>query len=328
MAIKLGTAQVKLIYLDSRLVFADMRILTLTLGTGVTSVTYSGQTIDSKSVSGTITSSTEVPFDYGTSLTIKATAADGYDLDSYTTAVVMTADNSISITAHSSSFFTNVNLNYGGTEYGDSVGSLIGTFQYSRNKSSWSGSISNEDWSTKFDCGSYLYIRNITAAPGFALSNVTYNGSTISPSSGIYTITIGAGEYTVDINFVASTSTSSIGFTNTTSVTTNTLSRNAWTVTCSVNVAVAECGAGTVIGTVPEQYRPATAQTTTVTWCTTTTNSNSSSTTATITINTDGTIVSSLDSTGAGSSSGGGKWGSYTTTWATNMSFTLTWSVK
>lgn len=327
MAILVGQSQVKLVYLDTSLVFVDKRTLSFSLGTGVASATYSGKTIDGKSISGTVTTSTSISIDYGATLTISAIAKTGYILNSYTTGVVMTNDQLVTITANSSSFFTNINVCYNGTEYGHLYGNKIGTFQYSRNGSSWSGSMSNEDWTQSFEVGSYLYLRNITAAPGFTLASVTYNGKVINQSSGQYAVQIEGGEYTVAINFVAATAISSIGFANTSSISTNSLTRNAWTVTCNVDVAVAACGAGTVIGTIPEQYRPSTTKTTTVTWQTTDTNGSVSSSTATITINTDGTIVSNLESIGAGSSSVGGKWGSYYSTWTTNMAFNMTWSV-
>lgn len=129
---------------------------------------------------------------------------------------------------------------------------------------------------------------------------------------------------------MATTNTSSTSFNYASSVATNSLSRYGLNVSMSINIQVASCSAGTVIGTIPYQYRPSSAKIFTTNWQRTVISGSSSSdttTTATITINTDGTITSNTVSNGASTSSGGGKWGGYSSTITTGMSISGSWSV-
>ena len=325
----LGTSKVKYVYIDNTLVFADPQTVTVTKGTGVASVGYSVTEKDGTTFSGTITgTSAGIPVGYGATIKFTPTASTGYSLGSYTSSATITADASYSFTATAKSYTTTINILYSSTEWGNSVGSKIGTFQYSTDNSTW---YTSSDASVTATYGSKIYVRSISPAPGFALSSVTYNGTTQSASSGVYTITVGAGNYAINVNMTSTTSTSSVSFAYASSVTTNSLSRTAWTVTANLNIKVAECSAGTTIGTVPAQYRPATAKTVTVTWTRTVNDSTGAETStaeATITINTNGTITSNTDSVGVSNISGGGKWGSYSVTTTTYMSFSTTWSVK
>ena len=322
--IYLDTSKVKYVYLDNNLVFADPQALTLSLGTGVASVRYTVTEKDGKQTTGTATSTTTITVGYGASVTFSATASTGYTLGSYTATHTITADKTVSFAASINSVTVTIDLKYSGTEWGDSVGDKIGTVQYSTNNSTWT---TTSAASVTVNYGSKIYIRNVSAAPGFSFSSLTYNGTAQTASGGVYTITA-TGNHSISVNYTSTTSTSSATMHYASSTTTNSLSRSAWTVTCNIAIAVSECAAGTAIATIPYQYRPATAKTVTCTWCTTTTNGNTSSTTATITINTNGTITSSLESTGSGSASGGGKWGSYSTAWSTAMTISTTWSVK
>lgn len=329
----LGTSKVKYIYIDNRLVFADPQVVTINKGTGVASVKYSVTEKDGSTFSGTITgSAASVPVGYGATITFTPTASTGYSLNSYTSSATITADASYSFSATVKSYTTTINIMYSSTEWGNSQGSKIGTFQYSTNNSTWTTS---SDASVTANYGSKIYIRSISPAPGFALSSVTYNGTSQTGSSGTYTITVGAGNYAINVNMTSTTSTSSVSFAYASTVNTNSLSRSAWTVTAKVDILVAACSAGATIGTVPAQYRPATAQTVSVTWSKTVNASTgaeigNTAATATITINTNGTIVSNTDSGGQTTTTvGGGKWGSgaaLTTT--TYMAFNLSWSVK
>ena len=329
----LGTSKVKYIYIDNRLVFADPQVVTINKGTGVASVKYSVTEKDGSTFSGTITgSAASVPVGYGATITFTPTASTGYSLNSYTSSATITADASYSFSATVKSYTTTINIMYSSTEWGNSQGSKIGTFQYSTNNSTWTTS---SDASVTANYGSKIYIRSISPAPGFALSSVTYNGTSQTGSSGTYTITVGAGNYAINVNMTSTTSTSSVSFAYASTVNTNSLSRSAWTVTAKVDILVAACSAGATIGTIPAQYRPASAQTVTVNWSKTVNASTgaeigNTAATATITINTNGTIVSNTASGGqTTTTAGGGKWGSgavLTTT--TYMAFNLSWSVK
>lgn len=320
----LGTSKCKLIYLDKNLVFADPQTVTLTLGTGVASVSYTITAKDGKKTTGSATSSKSITVGYGSTITFSATASSGYSLGSYTTSATITENKSFTFSASINSVTVSIDLKYNGTEWGDSVGDKIGTVQYSTNNSTWT---TTSAASLTVNYGSKIYIRSVTAAPGFSFSSLTYNGTAQSASSGVYTITA-TGNHSITVNYTSTTSTSSATMSYASSTTTNSLSRSAWTVTCNIAIAVSECSAGTTIATIPYQYRPATAKTVTCTWLTQTTNGNTTTNTATITINTNGTITSNLESTGSGSASGGGKWGSYSTEWSTAMNISTTWSIK
>ena len=332
-AVYVGTSKVKLIYVGTTLVYTDTLYVTISKGTGVSSVAYTVTEKDGSTSSGTATNATTaVPVGYGATIKFTPTASTGYSLNTYTSSATITSASTYSFNATVKSYTTTINVMYSSTEWGNTQGSKIGTFQYSTNNSSWTTS---SDASITANYGSKIYIRSISPAPGFALSSVTYNGTSQTGSSGTYTITVGAGNYAINVNMTSTTSTSSISFAYASTVNTNSLSRSAWTVTAKVDILVAACSAGATIGTIPVQYRPASAQTVTVNWAKTVNASTgaeigNTATTATITINTNGTIVSNTDSGGQTTTTvGGGKWGSgaaLTTT--TYMAFNLSWSVK
>lgn len=324
----LGTSKVKHIYMDNKLVFSDTINLTLTLDTGVSSVTITATRVDGLVTSASYSASTTIGYAYGSTLSISASAKTGYTMNSYTSVITMLKSETLSYVTTINKFWTDVNLNYNGVQYGGANGDKIGTFYYSTNNSVYYGPYSNEPWTgdTKFAYDSYLYLRSIVAAPGFYLSSVSYNGQTIGNSGGTYPIKIGNGSYNVDVNYSATTNSSSSSFGYATSIASNSLSRNAFNVSCSINIQVGACAAGTVIGTVPYQYRPSSAKSFNTEWRVQTGTSTSTST-ATITINTDGSIVSNTASDGAGNQSGGGKWGSFSIAWTTKMVISGSWSV-
>ena len=332
-AVYVGTSKVKLIYVGTTLVYTDTLYVTISKGTGVSSVAYTVTEKDGSTSSGTATNATTaVPVGYGATIKFTPTASTGYSLNTYTSSATITSASTYSFNATVKSYTTTINVMYSSTEWGNTQGSKIGTFQYSTNNSSWTTS---SDASITANYGSKIYIRSISPAPGFALSSVTYNGTSQTGSSGTYTITVGAGNYALNVNMTSTTSTSSVSFAYASTVNTNSLSRSAWTVTANVNILVAKCDQGVTIGTIPAQYRPATAQTVTVNWAKTVNASTgveigNTAATATITINTNGTIVSSQASGGqTTTSAGGGKWGSgVALTTTTYMAFNLSWSVK
>ena len=334
-AVYVGTSKVKLIYVGTTLVYTDTLYVTISKGTGVSSVAYTVTEKDGSTSSGTATNATTaVPVGYGATIKFTPTASTGYSLNTYTSSATITSASTYSFNATVKSYTTTINVMYSSTEWGNSQGSKIGTFQYSTNNSTWTTS---SDASVTANYGSKIYIRSISPAPGFALSSVTYNGTSQTGSSGTYTITVGAGNYAINVNMTSTTSTSSVSLAYASSTTTNSLSRSAWTVTANVNCVLSACSAGATLGTIPTQYRPATAQTLTVTWTRTVVSTSAgasnetATTTATITINTNGTITCNTASNGTTTTSGGGgKWStvSYATTVTTYLTFSTTWSVK
>lgn len=316
----LGTSKVKLIYLDKELVFAAPYKLTITLVAGISQVSYTAKTIDGKTTTGSVSVTSTLTFGYGTTVTFSYTVSTGYQISSYVSSATLTADRTVSFTATKKTYNVYLELRYNATTYG----SRVGTVQYSKNNTTWyttSGSTISAEY------GSTLYLRNISAVPGFKLSTVKYNGSTQSASGGVYRITVGAGNYYLVINYAAQSTSSSISFAQAESVTTNTLTRSAFTVNFNISIHVKECTAGTVIGTVPVNYRPTSAKTYKTTWRVQS-GTASSTNEATITINTNGTIVSNIDSTGSGSDAGGAKWGSYNITWYTQIVISGSWSTN
>lgn len=323
-----GTSKVKYIYLGTSLAYSQTVYLTFNFDTGIYFLKIISLTVDGKEETVIYYGSQTVSFAYGTQLTLTPTAKTGYTLAEYTASLIITSDGTLEYTSTLNGYWTDVNLNYNGTQYGAAYGDKIGTFYYSRDNSTWYGPCSNEAWdsSEKFEYGSYLYIKDITAASGFALSGVQYNGVTKTASSGVYTIQIANGNYIVDINFSATTNTSSASLYYAESTDENSLSRTAFTVSLSLDINVASCTAGTVIGNIPYQYRPATAKTFTTDWKITS-GSATETTTATITIGTDGNIISNTDSDGSGTEGGGAKWGSYYIAWYTTLAISGSWSV-
>lgn len=316
----LATSKVKLMYVDKKLVFADPQSLTINISTGVAQVTYTATAKDGKVTSGSVINTTTLTFGYGTTVTFGYLLGTGYQINSYVSSATLTADRTVSFTATKKTYNVYLELRYGGTTYG----SRVGTLQYSTNNSTWyttSGSTISATY------GSTVYLRNISAVPGFKLSSVQYNGSTQSASGGVYRVTVGAGNYYLVVNYAAQSSSSSISFAQAESITTNTLTRSAFTVNFNISIRVKECTAGTVIGTVPVNYRPSSSKTYNTTWRVQS-GSASSTTDAKITINTNGQIISNTDSDGSGSGGGGGKWGSYNITWYTQIVISGSWSTN
>ncbi len=316
----LGTNKVKLMYVDKNLVFADPQTLSINIGTGISSVTYTATAIDGKVSTGTLYSTASLSFGYGTAVSFSYSLMTGYQINGYSSSVTMTSDKSVSFTATAKSYSVYLQLRYGGTSYGSDLGSI----QYSTNNSTWN-TTTGTTLSLKY--GSTLYLRNVTALPGFKLSSIQYNGVTQSASGGVYKITVGAGNYYLAINYAAQSVSSSISFAQAESITTNTLTKSGFTVNFNINIRVKQCAAGSVIGTVPLYYRPGSAKTYTTNWKVQT-GSFQETTQAKITIRTDGSIVSDTESTGSGSDGGGAKWGSYVINWYTQISISGSWSTR
>lgn len=315
----LGTSKAKLIYLDTKLVFADPQQLTINIGEGIANITYTATSIDGKISVGSLVNSGTFTFGYGTKISFTYSVEDGYQIGSYTTSTTMTSDQSVSFTAIKKNYNVAINLKYLSTSYGTKLGSV----QYSTNNSTW---YSTTGPTLSLTYGSKLYIKNITAKAGFTLSTVKYNNVTYGTSGGIYTITVGAGNYNLDINYASKTSTSSVTFIQAESITTNTLTKTGFNVSMDISIHVKECTAGTVIGTVPTDYRPSSSKSYTTTWRVQS-GTLSSTSEANITVNTNGVILSDTDSDGSGSGSGGGKWGGYEIEWYTQIVISASWSV-
>lgn len=316
----LGTSKVKLIYVDKNLVFADPQTLTVNIGTGISYVSYTATTIDGKVSTGTLYSTTTLSFGYGTVISFSYSLLIGYQISSSASSVAMTSDKSVSFSATARTYSVYLQQRYGGTTYGSEVGSV----QYSTNNSTWY-TTTGTTLSLKY--GTKLYLRNVTSVAGFKLSSVQYNGVTQSASGGVYTITVGAGNYYLLVNYAAQSVSSSISFAQAESITTNTLTKSGFTVNFNISIRVNSCSAGTTIGTVPINYRPASAKSYSTVWRVQS-GTSSSTTNANITFNTNGSIVSDTDSTGSGSDGGGGKWGSYSITWYTQIVISGSWSTR
>lgn len=313
----LGTSSVKLAYLGTSLVFARPQTLTVSVGTGVQSITYTATTHDGKKTTDIIGSTTTLTFGYDTTVAFNPYAKAGYKMDSYTSSTTMTSDKTLSFTATAQSYTTKIQFVYNSTAY-----QVLGSVQYSFDKSTWYTITSTTSLTTNY--GALIYLRSPTTKAGFAYNNMTYNGSTVSASGGIYTVTVGAGSYNINVNYISSTSTSSITWSYAEVTTTNTLSRTAFTVTCNVNIKIKSASAGTVLGTIPADYRPYTNKTMTTDWYHLNGNKQN---TATITFATNGNVTSSAASNGTGTQAAGGKWGSTVIPYYTLISGTATWTV-
>lgn len=76
----LGTNKVKLIYVDKNLVFADPQTLSINIGTGISSVTYTATAIDGKVSTGTLYSTASLSFGYGTVVSFSYSLMTGYQI--------------------------------------------------------------------------------------------------------------------------------------------------------------------------------------------------------------------------------------------------------
>ena len=209
------------------------------------------------------------------------------------------------------SYNVTIQILYGTTVYTSKVGTVAGTYT---NSSGTSTTLSATHGTTiSVQHGGTVNLSTKTPVAGFAYSS----------GAGSYTIT---GATTIKVYFVASTSTSSSTLHYSSGTTTNTLSKNGFSVTCTINCTLSAVAANTSLATIPAAYRPASAQTVSVTW----TNTNYNNTTsATITIGTDGSVKSNTASSGqTTTSAGGGKWSTGATiTTTTYLNFSKTWSV-
>ena len=216
-----------------------------------------------------------------------------------------------------------VNLCYGGTQYGHTYGSKIGTIKWQKNSEAWSGDVSDvyftED-SGKFTYGDIIRIKDIVAAPGFALGNVTKNGTAVGGSSGVYSMEIDADAMNINVNYNASTANTTATTSHLEVLGTNSVSKTAWTVTFKFSATIGKLEAGVPFANIPAQYRPASNKSINTGWYYVNDQLNSN---ANITVKTNGDVVS--DSVANGSGSAGGKWGGGS--WSNKVNFTMTWSV-
>lgn len=73
----LGTTRVRHIYLGTSLVFSDMISLTITIGTGVSYVSVSWIRVDGATFSKTCYSTTTIPIEYGSKVTMSPVVVSG-----------------------------------------------------------------------------------------------------------------------------------------------------------------------------------------------------------------------------------------------------------
>ncbi len=226
---------------------------------------------------------------------------------------------------YSSGCTVDLNLCFHGGQYGHTVGSKIGTAKWQKNNEPWSGNVSDMYYTAsdgKFAHGDILRIKDIYSAPGFGLGQVTNNGSPVSGVNGVYSLKIGADTVNANINYVGQIDYSSVGSLKVSgTATTNSLTRNAWTVSVKIDCLTLDVKKGNPLGVIPSQYRPATAQTVKVInfLCFDGMVGND----ANITIHTNGNITADIDALAPGSA--GGKWGGQT--WRTHLLLNTSWSV-
>ena len=315
-----GTSKVKLIYVGTKCVFASPRTVTISKGTGVSQVVVAVTEKDGSTHSTTVTSSSQsIEVGYGASITMTPSASTYYTVNSgYTSSATITSNSSYSFSATRQTYTVYVRTRYNSST---SNASKVGTI---------SGSYTNSSGSSATFSGQYS--TNLTVQAGTTVSFTSYSAVAgfAAPSTKSTTITSN-GQY-VYADFTATTSTSSCTLSYSKSTTTNTLSKTAFSVTCTINCTLNAVSAGTSLATVPAAYRPAAAQTATVSkWYISTASggSETGSGSATITISTAGAITSNTASSGTTTSAvGGGKWATGATI-TTNyyLNFSKTWSV-
>lgn len=324
--IYVNNKRVKHLYLEKNLVYSLTVWIVFMLDNGIQSLKVSVTGVNGAENSYVLDKTTSLGCPFGAFVRVDAVPKPGFSLKSNTKEFTVTEERTVNYETTANSYWVNFNEKYNGTEYGGSVGAKLGTFQYSTDNVNWSGAISNEPWDgdTKFTYGSLIYIRNVNPAAGFRFDSVTFNGGGISASGGVYRIQV-AETNEIDINFAASSASSS--FTTDYALTTrsNSITRNAFDVSFSLDLDLNSCSAGTILGYVPAQFRPSSNKTYTTTWRVQT-GYISETTTAVVTIRTDGGYFSDKASDGTGSSGGGGKWGG-AIAWTTKLTISGSYSV-
>lgn len=315
-----GTSEAKLIYLDNKCVFASPRTVTITKGTGVSKVVVAVTEKDGSTHSTTVTAGSQsIEVGYGASITMTPTASTYYTINSgYTSSATITSSPTYAFSATRQNYTVYIRTRYNSST---SNASKVGTI---------SGSYTNSSGSSATFSGQYS--TTLTVQAGTTVSFTSYSASTgfAAPATKSTTVTSN-GQY-IYADFTATTHTSSCTLHYSESTTTNTISKTGFSVTCTINCVLKAASAGTSLATVPAAYRPAAAQTATVSkWYISTLSggSENGSGSATITISTAGAITSNQASGGTTTSAvGGGKWATGATlTTKYYLNFSKTWSV-
>jgi hypothetical protein len=287
--------------------------VTISKGTGISSFSWTR----TKWSGGTTTGTTSpVTVEYGDSISVTGTASTGYQNPTSLSYSSITANKSGTLTATPIPYTVTIRIRYNNTTYTSKVGTVTGTYS---NTSGGTSNISGSHGCTiTVPYKGQVNLTSTSPVAGFAYSS----GATT------YTIT---GNTTIDVVFVASTSTTTFTINNGTA-TTNTISKNAFTVTASLSVNLGKASSGATLATVPANYRPASNRTYTngTTWYTaaTSTNGSAGTTTPTITVATSGAVSANKQSYGTISLAAGGKWGGSSWTAETVLSLSnITWSV-
>ena len=300
--------------------------VTISKGTGVGTVTYDvWNAAGTKITTGGTSSSVTVQ--HGGKIQITGvTATVGYTVNSYTsTQQTITSNTTLSFTATKNSYTVYVYARYSGTTYTDGT---VGQFEATLGSSLISSGPTTYDGPSSYWGfynvlhGDTVVISNVSAKPGFKVKS----------GAGARTVTVTSGN-PIYVDFEATTSSVTFSLSQFASTSTNTITKNAFTVTASLVGNLNEVASGTVLATVPANYRPKTAATVTngAQWCTAKAYSNAqpSYVTPTITISTSGNVTANYKSFGTITHTNGGKWGSYSSTSETSLSITnVTWSVR
>lgn len=196
--IYVGTNRVKQVYVGTTLVYADPRIVTISLGTGVASVEYA--VIEADGISGpneTFTDTGTVAVGYGAKIGFLATASTGYNLDSYTTSNDnVTTDFTASFTATRKKYTVTISKGTGisGVTYTiyNAAGTATATGQTATTATVEHGGkikFTSVTASTGYQVNSYTAEHTITAAKtiSFTASWKTYT-VTISKGTGVSTV--------------------------------------------------------------------------------------------------------------------------------------------
>lgn len=245
--------------------------VTLKRGTGVDKITYTVYGPDGKAESaGTFSSGTskDVTVKYGGKITFTPIASTGYSLSSYTAATteIITSNKTFDCTAKINQYDVTIKLMYGDTEYGDKLGAINYRLSSTESWARISGT------SFKADYGTLIQIKSREDKPGFALDylNVTSDSFNHQPGEdGIFVIAVPAQDITISVKYKAVNTTRSAVIQAARTDYNSILTKNAWTVSCSVTADLVSKAAGAPLGYVLADYTPKQAVTTSSNgWCT------------------------------------------------------------
>ena len=314
-----GTSEAKLIYLDNKCVFASPRTVTITKGTGVSKVVVAVTEKDGSTHSTTVTAGSQnIEVGYGASITMTPTASTYYTINSgYTSSATITSYPTYAFSATRQVYTVYVRTRYNSsTSNASKVGTISGTYT---NSSGASASFAGQ------------YNINLSVLAGTAVSFTGYSPVAGFAKPATKSTTVTTNYQYIYADFTATTSTTTFTINNGTA-TTNTISKNAFTVTASLSVNLGTASSGATLATVPANYRPASARTYTngAQWCTKAGYVNEAPTrvTPTITVATGGAVSANQQSHGQITHASGGKWGGGSSTSETVLSLSsVTWSV-